>query len=61
MLEGTLKDTSLPGLLQFLAIEPNKLYKVKLSSGSQAGEIYVSNGLIIHAGFHLLEGRRVLR
>lgn len=60
MIEGTLKDASLPGLLQFLATETNKLYKVKLSAGGQSGEIYLNNGHIIRASFNLLDGEDAL-
>ena len=60
MIEGSLKDASLPGLLQFLATETNKLYKVKLSTGGQTGEIYLNNGHIIRASFNLLDGEDAL-
>ncbi|HEY9714040.1 MAG TPA: DUF4388 domain-containing protein, partial [Chroococcales cyanobacterium] len=56
MIEGNFRDVSLPGLLQFLASEVNKNYRVKVSSGSQTGEIFVCRGAVISAVFGLLEG-----
>ncbi len=60
MIEGTLKDTSLPGLLQFLATETNKFYKLKLTTGGQTGEIYINGGHIVSATFNLLDGEDAL-
>jgi hypothetical protein len=56
MIEGTLKDASLPGLLQFLATENNELYRLTLTAGSNSGEIFVSRGFVISATFNLLNG-----
>jgi hypothetical protein len=60
MIEGNLSDVSLPGLLQFLATESNKSYKVSLVSGAQKGELLVSSGEIQSATFGLLEGNDAL-
>lgn len=60
MIEGNLKDASLPGLLQFLASENNELYKVELTAGSNSGQIFVSNGSVISATFNLLQGEDAL-
>jgi hypothetical protein len=60
MIEGTLKDASLPGLLQFLATENNELYKVELTAGSNSGQIFISNGSVISATFNLLNGEDAL-
>jgi len=56
MIEGNFKDASLPGLLQFLATESNKLYRVKLSTSGNSGEVFVQNGSVISAKFSLLDG-----
>jgi len=56
MIEGNFKDASLPGLLQFLATESNKLYRVKLSAMGNAGEVYVDHGHVISAKYNLLDG-----
>jgi Domain of unknown function (DUF4388) len=56
MIEGNFKDASLPGLLQFLATESNKLYRVKLSTSGNSGEVFVQNGTVISAKFSLLDG-----
>jgi hypothetical protein len=60
MIEGTLKDASLPGLIQFLAAETNRLYRVILSTGGQTGELYLMHGCLIHASFSLLTGEDAL-
>jgi hypothetical protein len=56
MIEGNFKDASLPGLLQFLATESNKLYRVKLSAMGNTGEVYVDHGHVIAAKYNLLDG-----
>ena len=56
MIEGNLKDVSLPGLLQFLAAELAKNYRVSIASGGQTGEVYICKGLVVCAAFGLLEG-----
>jgi hypothetical protein len=56
MIEGNFKDASLPGLLQFLATESNKLYRVKISASGNSGEIFVDRGHIISAKYNLLDG-----
>lgn len=56
MIEGNFKDASLPGLLQFLATESNKLYRVKLSAMGNTGEVYVDHGHVISAKYNLLDG-----
>lgn len=60
MIEGNLSDVSLPGLLQFLATESNKSFRVKLVSGPQRGEIFISEGEILAANYGLLEGNDAL-
>jgi hypothetical protein len=60
MIEGNLSDVSLPGLLQFLATESNKSFRVKLVSGAQRGEIFISEGEILAANYGLLEGNDAL-
>jgi hypothetical protein len=56
MIEGNFKDASLPGLLQFLATEINKLYRVNLSAMGNTGEVYVDHGHVISAKYNLLDG-----
>ena len=60
MLEGNLSDVSLPGLLQFLATESNKSYKVSLINGGQKGDLLVCAGDILSANYGLLEGNDAL-
>jgi hypothetical protein len=60
MIEGSFKDASLPGLLQFLATEPSKLYRVKVSAGGNSGEIHVDRGSVIAAKYNLLDGEDAL-
>ncbi len=60
MIEGDLADVSLPGLLQCLATESNKSFRVQLVSGPQKGELIVSEGEILAANFGLLEGNDAL-
>jgi hypothetical protein len=56
MIEGNFRDASLPGLLQFLATESSKLYRVKVTASGNSGEIYVDHGFIISAKYNLLDG-----
>jgi hypothetical protein len=60
MIEGDLADVSLPGLLQCLATESDKSFRVQLVSGPQKGELIVSEGRILAANFGLLEGNDAL-
>ena len=60
MIEGNLSDVSLPGLLQFLATESNKSFRVRLMSGLQRGDIFISEGEILAANYGLLEGNDAL-
>lgn len=60
MIEGTLRDLSLPGLLQCLASELNTGYKVRLSSQGQSGELFIAGGFLVAASFGLLEGEDAL-
>lgn len=60
MIEGDLADVSLPGLLQCLATESDKSFRVQLASGPQKGELIVSEGQILAANFGLLEGNDAL-
>jgi hypothetical protein len=60
MIEGDLADVSLPGLLQCLATESDKSFRVQLVSGPQKGELIVSEGQILAANFGLLEGNDAL-
>lgn len=59
MIKGSLKDISLPGLIQFLANE-NKIYRVKVERGSLQGDMVVSNGHLISANYGLLHGEDAL-
>jgi len=56
MIKGSLKDVSLPGLLQFLSNEGNKSYRIKVERGSLHGDVYISNGHLISATYGLLRG-----
>lgn len=60
MLEGNFRDVSLPGLLQFLATEVNKSYRVKVTSNNHAGEIFVCKGAVTASSYGLLEGEDAL-
>lgn len=60
MLEGNFRDVSLPGLLQFLATEINKSYRVKVTSNNHAGEIFVCKGAVTASSYGLLEGEDAL-
>ncbi len=59
MIKGSLKDISLPGLIQFLANE-NKIYRIKVERGSVQGDIVVANGHLISASYVLLRGEDAL-
>ena len=60
MLEGNFRDVSLPGLLQFLATEINKSYRVKVTTNNHAGEIFVCKGAVTASSYGLLEGEDAL-
>jgi hypothetical protein len=60
MLEGNFRDVSLPGLLQFLATEINKSYRVKVTSSNHVGEIFVCKGAVTASSYGLLEGEDAL-
>jgi hypothetical protein len=60
MIDGNLSDVSLAGLLQLLATESNKTYRLRLSNGLQKGEVFISEGQILAANFGLLEGNDAL-
>lgn len=60
MIEGNLADVSLPGLLQFLATESNKSFKVKLVNGFAKGELFICEGELLAANFGILEGNDAL-
>lgn len=56
MIEGNLRDVSLPGLLQFLSAEGNKNFRISVASSGQTGEVYVCKGFVVCAAFGILEG-----
>ncbi len=56
MIEGNLEDISLPGLLQLLAAESTKSYRLRISKGGQHGDIFVCDGHVLVATFGILEG-----
>jgi hypothetical protein len=60
MIKGSLKDASLAGILQFLAIEANKSYRMKVERGSLHGEVIVVNGDLVSASYGLLRGEDAL-
>jgi hypothetical protein len=60
MLEGNLRDVSLPGLLSFLCNESSKAYLVSLLSEHTRGELVVLKGTVVHASMGLLEGEDAL-
>lgn len=60
MIDGNLSDVSLPGLLQFLATESNKSFKVKLVNGFAKGELFICEGELLAANFGILEGNDAL-
>lgn len=56
MIEGNLEDISLPGLLQLLASESTKSYRLRISKGGQNGDVFVCDGHLLVATFGILEG-----
>ncbi len=56
MIEGNLEDISLPGLLQLLAAESTKNYRLRINKGGQHGDVFVCEGHLLVATFGLLEG-----
>ncbi|MBI4532945.1 MAG: DUF4388 domain-containing protein [Candidatus Melainabacteria bacterium] len=60
MLQGSLKDVSLPGLMQFLANEDNKSYRLTIEKGAVPGEILISSGQLVSASYGLLRGEDAL-
>jgi hypothetical protein len=60
MIKGSLKDVSLAGILQFLSIEANKSYRMKVERGSLHGEVIVVNGDVVSAAYGLLRGEDAL-
>lgn len=56
MIEGNLADISLPGLLQFLAGETSKSYRIRLGNGGHQGDVFICEGELLVATFGLLEG-----
>src|SRR3990167_538293 len=60
MIQGSLKDVSLPGLIQFLANEDNKSYCVTIEKGTLQGEILISSGQLVAASYGLLRGEDAL-
>jgi hypothetical protein len=60
MIKGSIKDASLAGILQFLAIEANKSYRMKVERGILHGEVIVLNGDLVSASYGLLRGEDAL-
>lgn len=56
MIEGNLADISLPGLLQFLAGETSKSYRIRLGNSGHQGDVFICEGELLVATFGLLEG-----
>lgn len=56
MIKGSLKDVSLPGLLQFLGNEGHKSYRLKVERGSAYGDLVILEGYLIAANYGLLSG-----
>jgi len=56
MIEGNLEDISLPGLLQLLAAESTKNYRLRINKGGQRGDVFVCEGHLLVATFGILEG-----
>ncbi|MBX9668035.1 MAG: DUF4388 domain-containing protein [Candidatus Obscuribacterales bacterium] len=56
MIEGNLEDISLPGLLQMLAAESTKNYRLRINRGGQHGDIFVCEGHVLVATYGILEG-----
>jgi len=60
MIKGSLKDVSLPGLIECLANQSNRSYRVKVERGTAHGDLFVSNGHLVSADFGLLSGEDAL-
>ncbi|MBX9691076.1 MAG: DUF4388 domain-containing protein [Cyanobacteria bacterium] len=56
MFEGDLQDLSLPGLLQLLAGESSKSYRLKIRKGGQVGDMLICEGELLAATYGILEG-----
>lgn len=56
MIEGNLEDISLPGLLQLLAAESTKNYRLRITKGGQHGDMFVCEGHLLVATYGILEG-----
>lgn len=56
MIKGNLNLVSVPGLLQLLANEPAKSYRITLESDGQIAHLYVVEGELIDSRFGILEG-----
>lgn len=56
MIKGNLKLVSVPGLLQLLANEPDRSYRITLESDGQIAHLYVVEGELIDSRFGILEG-----
>ncbi len=56
MIEGNLEDISLPGLLQMLAAESTKNYRLRINKGGQHGDVFVCEGHVLVATYGILEG-----
>lgn len=60
MIKGNLKDVSLPGLMQFLANEAGKNYRLKIDRTSLHGDLIIAGGDVISASYGLLTGEDAL-
>lgn len=60
MIKGSLKDVTLPGLLQFLGNEGNKSYRIKVERGSAYGDLVLLDGYLIASNYGLLNGEDAL-
>ncbi len=56
MIKGSLKLVSVPGLLQMLANEPARAYRLTVEADGQIAQLYVIDGLLIDSRFGILEG-----
>lgn len=56
MFEGKLEDLSLPGLLQLLAGESSKSFRLKIRKDGQIGDLLICEGELLVATYGLLEG-----
>ncbi len=56
MIEGDLQDVSLPGLLQLLAAESSRSYRLRIKKGGQHGDLFICDGHLLVATFGILEG-----